>query len=144
MGNIGAGKTTLCKNLAKTIPNSRVAYEEFEENKYLPLFYKHLTKNGPGYNPYAYPMQMEFFKSRYERELKCLNNKESWIIDRCILEDRHVFGQNFINTGILNKSETEKYIEYFESHYKKVAKPSIYIYLRATVDVLQSRYKYFF
>ena len=42
-GNIGIGKTTLVKRLAKHF-NATEVYEEFDENPWLPLFYKNPEK----------------------------------------------------------------------------------------------------
>ena len=39
-GNIGVGKTTLVKRLAKYVQASAF-FEEFDENPWLPLFYLH-------------------------------------------------------------------------------------------------------
>ena len=58
-GNIGAGKTTLSKLLAKHL-NARLVLEEFEENPFLSKFYKDPKR-------YAFSVEMAFLADRYHQ-----------------------------------------------------------------------------
>lgn len=139
-GNIGVGKTTLCSKLAKSLPNSVAAYEEFEDNKYLPLFYARLQKHGMVYNKYTYPMQMTFLEGRLEREENCSEKNTCYIIDRGIVEDRYVFAQSYMNSGLMNSKEAEDYKLMFDKLYRRISKPEVFVYLRADIDILHDRY----
>lgn len=138
-GNIGAGKTTLCTALTKRFRNSVAAYESFEDNKYLPLFYEEYKKKGPVWNKYAFPMTMWFLQSRFEREAALTDKGKCYIVDRGIIEDRHIFAQNYIESGILNKEEAQEYLRTFNKYYKKAGNPCVYVYVRASVDTLMQR-----
>ncbi|MCD4736665.1 MAG: deoxynucleoside kinase, partial [Bacteroidales bacterium] len=56
-GNIGAGKTTLAKMIAEDF-NGKLILEQFEENSFLPKFYKDPDK-------YALPLELTFLAERY-------------------------------------------------------------------------------
>lgn len=63
-GNIGAGKTSLAKLLAKDL-NARLILEEFEDNSFLPKFYKNAEK-------YAFPLELSFLAERFQQLRKQL------------------------------------------------------------------------
>lgn len=58
-GNIGAGKTTLATMLAEHY-NTSLVLEQFEDNFFLPEFYKHPEK-------YALPLELSFVADRYQQ-----------------------------------------------------------------------------
>lgn len=49
-GNIGAGKTTLCE-LLKEKYNAKLILEQFDDNPFLPFFYKEPER-------YAFPVEL--------------------------------------------------------------------------------------
>lgn len=51
-GNIGAGKTSLASMIAEEF-NAKLILEQFEENSFLPKFYKDPDK-------YAFPLELSF------------------------------------------------------------------------------------
>ena len=55
-GNIGAGKTTLSKMIAKEL-DAKLVLEEFADNPFLPQFYKDSSK-------YAFPLELSFLAER--------------------------------------------------------------------------------
>jgi deoxyadenosine/deoxycytidine kinase len=128
--------------LTKRFANSQAAYESFEDNKFLPLFYEEYKKKGPVWNKYAFPMTMWFLKSRFEREDSLTDKKKCYIIDRGIIEDRHIFAQNYIQSGILSQEEATEYYAVFNKCNKKVGHPDVYVYVRANVDTLMQRYRF--
>ena len=93
------------------------------------------------YNEYCFPTQMVFLKSRAKRELGLTNPNMCYILDRGLLEDRYIFGQNQIDQGFMTEQEIEKYTTEFNNYLAKTAKPDIVVYLRANVDVLLKRIK---
>ena len=141
-GNIGVGKTTACRRLEGLIHDSEAIYEKFAENRYLPLFYKVLEEKGKGeYNEYCFPTQMVFLKSRAKREMNLTDPTKCYILDRGLLEDRYIFGQNQIDQGFMTEQEIEKYTTEFNNYLSNVAKPDVVIYLRADLDTLLQRVK---
>ncbi|HRY99201.1 MAG TPA: deoxynucleoside kinase, partial [Bacteroidales bacterium] len=58
-GVIGAGKTSLATRLAHDL-NARLILEQFEDNPFLPKFYKEPDK-------YAFPLELSFLASRFQQ-----------------------------------------------------------------------------
>ena len=58
-GNIGSGKTSLAKMIARDY-NARLVLERFEDNSFLPKFYKNPKK-------YAFPLEMSFLAERFQQ-----------------------------------------------------------------------------
>ena len=58
-GNIGAGKTSLATRISEDY-NAKLILEQFEENSFLPKFYKEPEK-------YAFPLEMSFLASRFQQ-----------------------------------------------------------------------------
>jgi deoxyadenosine/deoxycytidine kinase len=58
-GVIGAGKTSLASRLAAE-NNARLILEQFEDNPFLPKFYKEPEK-------YAFPLELSFLASRFQQ-----------------------------------------------------------------------------
>ena len=90
VGNIGVGKTTTIDILQSNITNSESIFERFEENEHLSKFYEELKKNPNSYNQYSYPTLKSFLQLRFETWRK-LNKYKTFIVDRCLFEDRHIF-----------------------------------------------------
>ena len=58
-GNIGAGKTSLATMISEQF-NGKLILEQFEDNSFLPKFYKEPDK-------YAFPLEMSFLAERYQQ-----------------------------------------------------------------------------
>lgn len=147
-GNIGVGKTTLCRRLSAQIQNSHVIFEEFAENRYLPLYYEHIKKHGNVYNPYCLPSQMFFLNCKpMRKEIMAKMDKNSenpltFVFDRGVLEDRYIFVQYQADQGLMSKEELEIYDKEFAKVYKEVFEmPDVVIYLKADVEIMQKRVK---
>ena len=139
-GNIGVGKTTAVRRLTACIEKSDAIYEKFEENKWLPLFYQILEEKGPGhYNEACFPTQMAFLHSRALRELSCQDPDTCYVLDRGLLEDRYIFGQNQIDQGFMTDDETERYTHEFEKYVSLSERPDVVVYLRADLSTLLGR-----
>lgn len=82
-GNIGIGKTTLVKKLAAYF-NAPLILEEFEENPWLPLFYKEPAAN-------AFALELSFLNDRARQLLKAAEPYKDKLIfsdycfDKCLL-----------------------------------------------------------
>jgi deoxyadenosine/deoxycytidine kinase len=86
---------------------------------------------------------MTFLKHRAEREMSIIQNSDPtpscYILDRGILEDRHIFGQNQISQGFMSEPEIHQYTSAFNDYVQLIDKPDIVIFLRADVDKLLQR-----
>lgn len=145
-GNIGSGKTTLCKYLEQSVNDSMVIYERFEENEYLESFYGHLKTNGLVYNPYSYKTQLKFLQTRIKQEIEVFSDvanveeaKSAYIVDRSIFEDSAVFAQSQFKSGLMSSEEFAKYGAFFQETLKTIRFPDLVIYLKIDAKKLHER-----
>ena len=78
-GNIGAGKTTLTKLLARHY-NWKPHYESVDENPYLDDFYGEMER-------WSFNLQVYLLNSRFRQILDIRRDKKTIIQDRTIYED---------------------------------------------------------
>ncbi|HHO55416.1 MAG TPA: deoxynucleoside kinase, partial [Trueperaceae bacterium] len=90
-GNIGAGKSSLTRILAKRY-HLKAVYEAVDENPYLEDFYKDMRR-------YAFHSQIFFLSKRLEQHLEQVNKISRTIQDRTIYEDAAIFAQNLYQEG---------------------------------------------
>ena len=103
-GNISSGKSTLCQNLTRLINQSVYIEENYREIKQLPEYYeeaKSIKKRNEVYNKYALPVQLDFLNNRFKNEIESDSLKKKVVIlDRCLLEDYHIFAKTIHALGI--------------------------------------------
>lgn len=145
-GNIGSGKTTLCKYIEEVLEQSMVIYERFEENEHLARFYDHLKQNGINYNPYSYPTQLKFLQSRMRQENEIFGDQtpvqqgiRRFVVDRSIFEDSSVFAKSQFKAGLMNEHEYSNYRSFFEKNLDKLRLPELVIYLKLDIRKLHQR-----
>ncbi len=130
-GNIGAGKTSLAKMLANDF-NARLILEQYEENSFLPKFYKEPEK-------YAFPLEMSFLASRYAQLKDILGTydlfKEFTVSDYFIIKSLIFAKKN------LPEDEYKLYKSFFDIIYNQLIKPDLLVYLYVTTDKLQQNIK---
>jgi len=129
-GIIGVGKTTLAKFLSREF-NTKLVLEDIDGNPFLPQFYEDPER-------YAFPTQIFFLLSRYN-ELRNLTNRE--LFTRRIVSD-YTFDKDKIFAFInLDERETGLYEKIYNLLDKDIIKPSLVIYLQASLDTLMERIK---
>src|SRR6056297_2721689 len=102
-GNIGTGKTTLCRMLQQDF-NCRLVLEQFTDNPFLPLFYKDPKR-------YAFPVELFFMSERYKQLQDFLINRD--LFSKFILSDYF-----FHKTALFarNNHNEEEYQLFFRFH----------------------------
>ncbi len=130
-GNIGAGKTTLAKMIAKDF-DADLILEQFEENSFLPKFYKDPDK-------YAFPLEMSFLSSRYAQlksKLGIFDLFKNFIISDYFIAKSLIFAKKN-----LPEDEAKLYTSFFNIVYNQLPKPDLLVYLYVSTAKLQQNIK---
>jgi len=127
-GNIGSGKTTLTKLLAKQF-NWLAEYEGTEENPYLTSFYEDMQR-------WAFNVQVFFLNARIRQVVEIRNKKKPVIQDRTIYEDAYIFAPNLHEMGLMATRDFDNYISLFNLVSSFIQPPDLLIYLKAGTSTL--------
>ena len=127
-GNIGAGKTTLTKLLAKQY-NWTAQFEDVDHNPYLDDFYNDMAK-------WSFNLQIYFLGSRFQQVKEIRGSGLNIIQDRTIYEDAHIFASNLKDMGLLSTRDYENYLRVFNLMTSFVKAPDLLIYLKASIPTL--------
>lgn len=127
-GNIGAGKTTLTRLLAKHYKWTP-HFEDVLENPYLEDFYLDMER-------WSFNLQVYFLNSRFRQILDIRNSGKKVIQDRTIYEDANIFAPNLHAMGLLSNRDFNNYKSLFDLMEQLVEGPDLLIYLRSTIPNL--------
>ncbi|MBV7269504.1 deoxynucleoside kinase [Winogradskyella luteola] len=127
-GNIGAGKTTLTKLLAKHY-RWEAQLEDVVDNPYLDDFYNQMER-------WSFNLQVYFLNSRFRQVNQIHNSGKDIIQDRTIYEDAHIFAPNLHAMGLMTNRDFENYSSLFELMESFVKGPDLLIYLRSSIPNL--------
>ena len=129
-GNIGSGKSTLTKLLAKHY-GWEPRFEAVEDNPYLEDYYRDIHR-------WSFNLEVFFLKERF-RDLIAISQTDHTVIqDRTIFEGVYVFMENNKAMGNLSERDYVTYMELFEQMMSMVRLPDLMIYLHASVPHLVS------
>ncbi|HIN01912.1 MAG TPA: deoxynucleoside kinase [Candidatus Marinimicrobia bacterium] len=124
-GPIGVGKTSLANMMSKEL-GARLVLEAFEENPFLPDFYKDPER-------YAFQTQLFFLLQRYrqQQELRQVDMFQNLLItDYMFVKDRLFASLN------LSEKEMHLYDTVANLLERNIIKPDMVIYLQADTDTL--------
>ena len=127
-GNIGSGKTTLTKMLAKRygwIPR----FEPVDNNPYLEDFYADM-------NRWSFNLQVYFLNKRVRDVVEISKCNDTIIQDRTIFEDARIFAPNLHNQGYMSDRDFNNYSDLFDLMMSLVGLPDLMIYIRSTIPNL--------
>jgi len=127
-GNIGAGKTTLTKLIAKHY-NWQAEFEDVLENPYLEDFYEDMKR-------WSFNLQIYFLNSRFRQILDIRESGVDIIQDRTIYEDAFIFAPNLHAMGLMSNRDFENYSSLFSLMESVTESPDLLIYLRSSVPNL--------
>ncbi len=128
-GNIGAGKTTLCKMLAADY-NSKLVLEQFSDNPFLPMFYKEPDR-------YGFTVELFFMSERYQQLQKSL-------VEQDLFKKNTIADYFFIKTLLfanktLSGEEYRLFQRFFNILNSNFPKPDLLVYLyRPIKDLLHN------
>lgn len=127
-GNIGSGKTTLTRMLAKHY-GWETRLEKVIGNPYLEDYYKDMRR-------WSFNMEVYFLKERFRDILDIAQSERTIIQDRSIFEGVYVFAKNNHQQGTISDLDFQTYMELFGQMMSIVKLPDLMIYLRADIDHL--------
>ena len=129
-GNIGSGKTTLTKMLAKRFGwNPR--FEPVDNNPYLDDFYADM-------NRWSFNLQVYFLNKRFKEVVEISKSDETIIQDRTIFEDACIFAPNLHGMGMMSDRDFANYSDLFDLMISLVDLPDLMIYIRSSIPTLVS------
>jgi deoxyguanosine kinase len=127
-GPIGVGKTTLTRAFAARL-DAREVYEVFEENPFLPNFYRDRRR-------WAFQTQSFFLLSRFRQQLELAQQE---LFRRRTVSD-YLFAKDRIFAALtLDDAELSLYDKMFEALSPRLPLPDVVVFLRARTDVLLDR-----
>lgn len=127
-GNIGAGKTTLTRLLAKHY-KWEAQLEDVVDNPYLDDFYNQMER-------WSFNLQVYFLNSRFRQILQIRKSGKDIIQDRTIYEDAYIFAPNLHAMGLMTNRDYENYKSLFDLMESLVQGPDVLIYLRSSIPNL--------
>lgn len=127
-GNIGSGKTTLTKMLAKHY-GWEPRMESVLQNPYLQDYYENMSR-------WSLNLEVFFLKERFRDLLKIEKSTNTIVQDRSIFEGVHIFAANNHEMGNMSDRDYETYMGLFDSMMMVARQPDLMVYLRSTVPHL--------
>ena len=132
-GNIGVGKTTFTKTIAKHF-GWEAFFESVVDNPYLSDFYDNMKR-------WSFNLQIYFLHHRFQTHIEMSNTPVGAIQDRTIYEDVEIFAKNLHKLKFMSERDWDTYQHLFENMTSFLRKPDVIIYLKATTDTLLTRIK---
>jgi deoxyadenosine kinase len=131
-GLIGAGKTTLAKELG-IVMNLPVYYEPVVENEYLEDFYKDPKR-------YSFALQIYLLNSRFRQHQQVLWNGSGGIQDRTLYEDC-IFAKVLYEDGMMEVREYQTYLNLFKNMSNFMKKNTLIVHLDVKPEESLARIK---
>ena len=129
-GNIGSGKTTLTKMLAKHY-DWKPLFEPVDYNPYLEDFYQDMSR-------WSFNLQIYFLNKRFKDVVSIGRTDDAIIQDRTIFEDAKIFAPNLHRMGMMSDRDFDNYTDLFELMMSLVELPDLMIYIRSSIPNLVS------
>lgn len=130
-GNIGAGKTSLSRQIAEEF-SGKLILERFKDNPFLPKFYEDASR-------YAFPLEMSFLADRYQQFLDDIRQLD--LFSDFVIADYDIYKSLIFAEVTLQPEEYDLYKKLFNLMYKDVPRPDLYVYLYQNTDRLLANIK---
>lgn len=127
-GLIGAGKTTLARRLAERW-NGRLVLEEFDDNPFLPRFYKEPER-------YAFSVELSFLAQRYH-QLKRVTEQE--LFSPVTVADYSIGKSLVFANATLPPDEHALFRDLYQIMYADLPQPQLIVYLHLGIDRVRER-----
>lgn len=131
-GNIGAGKSTAAKIIARHF-GFELFHEPVVENRFLKPYYADMKR-------WSFTLQMEFLLARVEHHNNIERLRGGCVQDRTLIEDPEIFAKFLHGLGNMTDSELDLYFDYFQRFNGNVRQPDKVLLLHTPdVNVLMRR-----
>ena len=130
-GNIGSGKTTLTRMLAKRY-GWTPRFESIDNNPYMDDFYADMER-------WSFNVQIYFLNKRFKDIVDIHKSGETVIQDRTIFEDARIFAPNLHEMGMMSDRDFDNYQDLFELMMSLVSLPDLMIYIRSSIPNIVSQ-----
>ena len=127
-GNIGAGKTSFCELMNKEF-NLSLILEEFDDNPFLPYFYKNPDR-------YAFTVELFFMTERYKQLQKSLVIHD--MFHDFILSDYFFMKTLLFARKNLSEDEYKMFQKLYNALSGSFPQPDLLVYFHRHVDILKS------
>ncbi len=125
-GNIGAGKTSLATRIADDF-NAKLILEQFEDNSFLPKFYRDPDK-------YAFPLELSFLAERFEQLKTQLTTRD--LFRNFTVSDYFIVKSFIFARKNLPDDTFGLYKKLFDIISASLPKPDLLVYLYLNIDNL--------
>ena len=125
-GNIGTGKTSLCKLIAEK-RKAKLFLEQYAENPFLPKFYENPER-------YSFPLELSFLADRYNQLKNSVSSFD--LFNELIVSDYFFMKSLIFSAHTLQEDEYKLYRQIFNIIYSTLPKPDLYVYLHKNIDLL--------
>ncbi len=129
-GNIGAGKTSLTRLIGEKL-GWQMGFEEVA-NPYLGRFYEDMAA-------WAFHLQLFHLGHRSKQMIAAAKAPESYILDRSLYEDMHIFTRALRKMGNIQEEDFQTYQSVYDLVVEHLPKPDLLLYLKAPVTSLLDR-----
>ncbi len=130
-GNIGAGKTTLCKQLSEQF-NTRLILESFDENPFLSKFYENPERH-------AFSVELFFMTERYKQLQESLTPAD--LFQEFTISDYYFIKTLLFAKQNLKDDEYRLFNNIFNLLSANFPKPDLIVYLHRPVEQLLKNIK---
>lgn len=127
-GNIGCGKTTLTKMLAKRY-GWTPRFEPVDDNPYLADYYADMQR-------WSFNTQIYFLAKRFKEVVDIARAQETIVQDRTIFEDARIFAPHLHAAGLMSDRDYDNYSELFDTMIALTRLPDLMIYIRSSLPHL--------
>ena len=127
-GNIGSGKTTLTKMLAKRY-GWKANFEPVDNNPYLADYYKDMER-------WSFNLQIYFLNKRFHDVVEISRSEQTIVQDRTIFEDARIFAPNLHDIGMMSDRDFKNYPDLFDLMISLVNLPVLMIYIKSSIPTL--------
>ena len=127
-GNIGSGKTTLTRLLARQF-GWTPHFEPVDNNPYLEDYYGDMKR-------WSFNLQIYFLNKRFKDVVEISKSDKTIIQDRTIFEDACIFAPNLHDMGLMSDRDFDNYTDLFNLMISLVKLPDLLIYIRSSIPTL--------